>query len=143
MSSYKQQGVSFSMISQNGNMQETPISASTSVHLSGASDLPERGRWWTWISPLWLCLFIALAIRIWLILRTHGTMDGDEALLGIQAEHILQGERPIYFYGIPYFGSLEAYVAAGLFAIFGPSVAALRMEAAAFGLLLVCATWWL
>src|SRR5579884_1899277 len=63
-------------------------------------------------SPLWLCLLAALIIRVWLAVRTHGTLDGDEALLGIQAEHILQGERPIYFYGIPYFGSLEAYVAA-------------------------------
>lgn len=86
---------------------------------------------------------MAFAIRIWLTVRTHGTMDGDEALLGIQAEHILQGERPIYFYGIPYFGSLEAYVAAALFAIFGPLVAALRVEAAIFGLLLTGATWWL
>lgn len=98
-------------------------------------------RWF--LSPLWLCLLLALAIRVVLTVRTHGTLDGDEALLGIQAEHILQGERPIYFYGIPYFGSLEAYVAALLFAIFGPSVAALRAETTAFALLLVSATWWL
>ncbi|HEX7733506.1 MAG TPA: hypothetical protein VF458_01540 [Ktedonobacteraceae bacterium] len=103
----------------------------------------KHGHWFTRISPLWLCLVLAFALRIWLTVRTHGTMDGDEALLGIQAEHILQGERPIYFYGIPYFGSLEAYVAAALFAFFGPSVAALRVEAAAFGLMLVGATWWL
>lgn len=143
MSSYKQQGIPFFTTSQNGNLQRAPLSVSTSARPADASASSERRPWWTRISPLWLCLFLALAIRVWLTLRTHGTMDGDEALLGIQAEHILQGERPIYFYGIPYFGSLEAYVAAGLFAIFGPSVAALRMEAAAFGLLLVCATWWL
>lgn len=80
----------------------------------------EKSRWYAWLlSPLWLCLLVALAVRIWLAMRTHGTLDGDEALLGIQAEHILQGERPIYFYGIPYFGSLEAYLVALLFAIFG------------------------
>lgn len=95
------------------------------------------------LSPLWLCLLAALIIRVWLAVRTHGTLDGDEALLGIQAEHILQGERPLYFYGIPYFGSLEAYVAALIFAIFGPSVAALRGETTMFGLLLVATTWWL
>jgi hypothetical protein len=70
-------------------------------------------------------------------------LDGDEALLGIQAEHIMQGQRPIYFYGIPYFGSFEAYVAACLFALFGPSVAVLRLETTIFGLVLVCLTWWL
>jgi hypothetical protein len=95
------------------------------------------------LSPLWLCLLAALLIRVWLTVRTHGILDGDEALLGIQAEHILQGERPIYFYGIPYFGSLEAYVAALLIAIFGPSVAVLRAETTAFSLVLVCLTWWM
>jgi hypothetical protein len=102
---------------------------------------------WHWytplLSPLWLCLLAALLIRVWLTVRTHGILDGDEALLGIQAEHILQGERPIYFYGIPYFGSLEAYVAAILIAIFGPSVAVLRAETTAFSLILVSLTWWM
>jgi hypothetical protein len=108
---------------------------------AGSGTVAGRTHWF--LSPLWLCLLLALAIRVVLAVRTHGTLDGDEALLGIQAEHILQGERPIYFYGIPYFGSLEAYAAALLFAIFGPSVAALRAETTAFGLLLVSATWWL
>ena len=124
-------------------ISETPRGETVASNSSGGLALPERGPWWARISLLWVCLVIALIIRIWLTLRTSGTLDGDEALLGIQAEHILQGERPIYFYGIPYFGSLEAYVAAGLFAIVGPSVAALRVEATAFGLLLVGVTWWL
>ncbi|HEY1352507.1 MAG TPA: hypothetical protein VGF67_23050 [Ktedonobacteraceae bacterium] len=111
---------------------------------AGGGDIAAGQPRYRWLlSPLWLCLLLALAIRVVLIVRTHGTLDGDEALLGIQAEHILQGERPIYFYGIPYFGSLEAYVAALLFAVAGPSVAALRAETTAFALLLVCATWWL
>jgi hypothetical protein len=75
-------------------------------------------------------------------MRTHGTLDGDEALLGIQAEHILQGERPIYFYGLSYFGSLEAYVVAAASAVFGPSVAVLRAVTTAFGLVLIALTWW-
>lgn len=108
-----------------------------------AEAVPGKRRSGWLLSPLWLCLLLALAIRVVLIVRTHGTLDGDEALLGIQAQHILQGERPIYFYGIPYFGSLEAYVAALLFALFGPSVVVLRAETTAFSLLLVCATWWL
>ncbi len=140
MSIYDQQDA----LSVAGNkIRETPLGEIARAPLVDGSARPERERWYARISPLWLCLFVALAIRVWLLLRTHGTMDGDEALLGIQAEHILQGERPIYFYGIPYFGSLEAYIAAGLFALFGPSVAVLRIEASTFGLLLVGATWWL
>jgi hypothetical protein len=111
---------------------------------SGKAAPAERRRWYTrFASPLWLVLLLAVIIRIWLTVRTHGTLDGDEALLGIQAEHILQGARPIYFYGIPYFGSLEAYLVALLFAVFGPSVAALRAETTAVSLALVAATWWL
>src|SRR5947209_14670115 len=101
-----------------------------------------RNRWYTpWLSPLWLCLLIALALRTWLIVRTHGVLDGDEALVGIQAERILRGEFPIYFYGIPYFGSLEAYLIALIFAITGPSVWALRAEPILVSLLLVWLTW--
>src|SRR5258708_36839625 len=121
---------------------ETFLASSADASANAAQTREKR--WYTWLlSPLWLCLLVAVIIRIWLIIRTHGTLDGDEALLGIQAEHILQGERPIYFYGIPYFGSMEAYVAALLFAIFGPSVAALRAETTAFSLVLVSLTWWL
>jgi hypothetical protein len=94
-------------------------------------------------SPLWLCLLAGVLIRVALSVRTHGTLDGDEALLGIQAEHILQGERPLYFYGLSYFGSLEAYVVAGVFSVFGPSVAALRAVTTGFGLVLIALTWWL
>src|SRR5450755_824043 len=71
--------------------------------------LKKRKNWSTVVlSPLWLCLFLAIAVRILLIVHTNGVIDGDESLVGIQAQHILRGERPSYFYGIPYFGSLEA-----------------------------------
>lgn len=92
-------------------------------------------------SPLWLCLLLAFVLRMWLVIRTHGIVDGDEALVGIQAEHILRGELPMYFYGQPYMGSLEAYFVALVFAIFGPSAWALRTEPALLSLALVWLTW--
>src|SRR5579863_7791037 len=92
-------------------------------------------------SPLWLCLLAALLLRIWLIVRTQGVIDGDEALVGIQAERILHGVFPVYFYGIPYFGSLEAYLVALLFAIFGPSVWVMRAEPFILSLVLVWLVW--
>ena len=99
-------------------------------------------RWYHLLSfPLWLCLLAALLVRVWLTVRTHGLIDGDEALVGIQAERILHGVFPAYFYGIPYFGSLEAYLAAVLFAVFGPSVWVLRLEPLLLSLLLVYLTW--
>ncbi len=90
---------------------------------------------------LWICLLVAAAVRVWLVMHTHGVIDGDEALVGIQAEHILRGELPVYFYGQPYLGSLETYCIALLFAIFGPSVWALRAEPILMSLILVWLTW--
>src|SRR5438105_4358609 len=57
-------------------------------------------RWYAFLlSPLWGCLLLALLVRVWLVIHTHGVIDGDEALVGIQAQHILHGEFPLYFYG--------------------------------------------
>src|SRR5947209_3570028 len=92
-------------------------------------------------SPLWLCLLFAFGIRICLAYHTHTVIDGDEAMVGIQAEHILRGEHPVYFYGQAYMGSLEAYLMAILFALAGPSVWTLRAELTLLSLLVVYLTW--
>src|SRR5437764_9476136 len=109
---------------------------------SQITSITQKNRWQTDIlSPLWLCLLFALGIRIWLAYHTHGIIDGDEAMVGIQAEHILHGEHPIYYYGQAYMGSLEAYLMAILFAIAGPSVWMLRAEPILLSLLVVWLTW--
>jgi len=91
--------------------------------------------------PLLFCLLIAIVVRAFVVIHTQGFIDGDEALVGIQAEHILRGEFPIYFYNQPYMGSLEAYIMAGIFAIVGPSVWALRAEPTLLSLVVVWLTW--
>ncbi len=87
------------------------------------------------------CLILALLVRLWLVIHTHGVIDGDEALVGIQAQHILQGERPVYFYAQAYMGSLEAYLVALLFAVAGSSMWVFRSEAILLSLLIVWLTW--
>jgi hypothetical protein len=102
----------------------------------------KASRWMSFFwSPLWLCLLLALAVRAWLIVHTNGVMDGDESMVALQAINILHGALPIYFYGQAYMGSLEAYLVTLLFAVFGPSVWALRTEAALLSLVLVGLTW--
>ena len=61
---------------------------------------------WT---PLLAISLITLIARSWLTIHTHGVISGDEALVGIQAEQILHGEHPIYYYNQPYMGSPQAY----------------------------------
>src|SRR5713226_5314821 len=102
----------------------------------------QKQRWYRYfLSPLWVILLLTLLLRVWLIVRTQGFIDGDEALLGIQAEKILQGIFPIYFYGQPYMGSLSAYLTAIIFAIVGPSTWAMRAEPALLSLLMLALTW--
>ncbi len=104
------------------------------------------GRLIAWVArhprvPLVLALVLGILGRILIVVRTNAMIDGDEALVGIQAEHILQGERPFYFYGQVYMGSLEAYFAAALFRLFGPSAWALRAVPILLSLPLVYLTW--
>src|SRR2546421_2020474 len=124
------------------NIQERSALNVTEESLDKNTSQSQSRRWYKFmLSSLWLCLLAALVLRTWLIVHTHGIIDGDEALVGIQAERILHGNFPVYFYGIPYFGSLEAYLASILFAIFGPSAWALRAEATIMSLVLVWLTW--
>ena len=59
--------------------------------------------------------------------------------MGIMALHIQHGERPIFFYGQHYMGTLEAYIAALLFQFLGISVFTLRLGLLLlFVLFLVC-----
>ena len=109
-----------------------------------APKLPVKS--WHWArrlrSPVWLCfLLLALCVRVWLVIHTHGFVDADEALLGVQAQHILQGERPSYYYGQPYMGSLEAYLVAIVFALAGSSLWTLRIVPIVLSLVVVWLTW--
>lgn len=90
---------------------------------------------------LGVALVLAVLGRVVLVIRTHAMIDGDEALVGIQAERILRGGHPVYFYGQPYMGSLEAYLAAAVFRVVGPSGWALRAVPIALSQLLVYLTW--
>ena len=49
----------------------------------------------------------------------HG-LESDEAVVGLMAKHISEGrELPVFYYGQPYLGSLEAFLVAGSFKLFG------------------------
>jgi hypothetical protein len=66
--------------------------------------------------------------RLVLILLGAPGTNSDEATFGLAAMHIADGrEYPIYMYGQHYMGVLESYLAAPLFAAFGPSWLLLRL----------------
>ena len=78
---------------------------------------------------------LAIMLRIILISHSWPVLDSDEGTMGIMALHVAyRGATPVFFYGQNYMGSLEAYVVAPMFYLFGPSTFALH-----FGLLFIYA----
>jgi len=67
-----------------------------------------------------MVVLVASTLRIVLIyLRWPGT-SSDELTMGLMALHIAyRNEHPIFFYGQGYMGSIQAYLGAVFFHIFG------------------------
>lgn len=85
-------------------------------------------------------IFLAVGLRLVLVLLSWPGSYEDEATLGLMALHIAShGAHPLLYYGQDYLGSLEAYLGAGFFHLFGPSTTALRLGLIPiFGLFLTC-----
>ncbi|MFL5629363.1 MAG: ArnT family glycosyltransferase [Ktedonobacteraceae bacterium] len=78
--------------------------------------------------------------RFILIYFNWPVTNSDEGNMGLVALHITyQGDHPTFFYGLPYMGPLEGYIAAPLFRLLGPSLFALRLGLLPlFALFLIC-----
>ena len=72
-------------------------------------------------------LISGLALRLWLLHSPFGEVEADESVVGLMALHVLQGERPVFYWGQPYLGSLEAYLVASVFAVAPPSNLLLKL----------------
>ncbi len=82
-------------------------------------------------------LLIALIGRGLLLLSNAVSFHSDEAVVALMARHILQGERPTFFYGQAYMGSLDAWLVAIGFSIMGQSVLSIRIVQSVLYLLVV------
>ena len=67
-----------------------------------------------------------VALRAWLLSLDVGALDADEAVSGTMARHVLDGEFSAFYWDQSYGGSQEPILTAGVFALTGPSVEALR-----------------
>ena len=98
-----------------------------------------------WPTPVVLALLVGLAgvgYRLTLLLGDTPRTNSDEATMGLAALHIARGEDfPVFFYGQAYMGALEAYLAAPLVALAGPSVLALRLPLLALYALFLLLSW--
>jgi 4-amino-4-deoxy-L-arabinose transferase-like glycosyltransferase len=82
-------------------------------------------------SNFWLrlpvVLLVAAGLRLGLLVAGVVPFNADEAVVGLMARHILQGERPVFFYGQAYLGSLDAWLVAGAFVLLGQTAWAIRL----------------
>jgi hypothetical protein len=62
------------------------------------------------------------------------TSTFDTATVGLMSVNILEGERPLFFYGQPYLGALESYLAALFLGVFGFSEFVLSLAPISFTL---------
>lgn len=78
--------------------------------------------------PVGLALALVAALGLKALLLAWGSLpfNADEAVVGLMARHILEGERPIFFYGQAYLGSLDAWLVAAGFVIAGVHVWVIR-----------------
>ncbi len=91
---------------------------------------------------LFLVLILAAAAvwKFWLLAGGVFPFNADEAVVAIMARHILEGERPIFFYGQAYMGSLDAFLVAAGFSLFGQSVWVIRLVQSLLYLATIIAT---
>jgi hypothetical protein len=81
-----------------------------------------------WHSLLLVSAFLAAAgLRLYILPMSRMPFDSDEAIFLLMARHILQGERPLFFYGEAYGGSFDSYLIALFFRLFGEGVAVGRL----------------
>lgn len=88
------------------------------IHMKLARSLPLQ------ISAVML---LAAAWRIIFFFWDVIPFNSDEAVVALMARHILLGERPVFFYGQAYMGSLDAFLVAAGFALFGQQVWVIRL----------------
>jgi hypothetical protein len=79
-----------------------------------------------------------IAARLPFLLRADRFFDADEAVEGLMARHVLQGEHPLFLWGQRYKGVPEVYLSAAVFRVASPSVVALKAVSLACFVVFVC-----
>jgi uncharacterized membrane protein len=76
-------------------------------------------------------LIVAFGLRLWLLLGPFSEIDADEAVVGLMAMQ-MPGELPAFYWEQHYLGTIEPMTAALVFAVMGPSAAALKLVPALY-----------
>jgi hypothetical protein len=96
----------------------------TATAISAATDRPA---WHGLRGVLCAGVVAGIVLRVVVYRSSLGVLDGDEAVWGLMARHLLDGEFSTFFWGQGYGGTLEVIPTALLFAMFGTSTVAMRI----------------
>ena len=77
---------------------------------------------------LMVSLLLGVGLKVILVLSNVIPFNSDEAVIGLMAKHILNGARPVFYYGQAYMGSLDAFLVAGMFQLLGEQVYSIRLS---------------
>jgi len=91
--------------------------------------------------PLLTTLLISLVFKLILIFTGAVPFNSDEAIVALAARHILQGARPVFYYGQAYMGTVDSFLVALAFSLFGESVWVMRFVQVGVYLLFTLSIW--
>jgi len=74
-----------------------------------------------------LGILAGIGLRVYAHVSSLGTLDGDEAVWGLMARHVPDGEVSAFFWGQGYGGTQEVIATAPLVAVFGMSTDVIRL----------------
>ncbi len=94
-------------------------------------------RIWLWLSG---ALILASCLKVYILVAGVLPFNSDEAIVALMGRHITRGELPVFFYGQSYMGSLDGFLVAIGFLIFGEHVWVIRMVQAILYLITVGTT---
>jgi MFS family permease len=95
----------------------------------------------TVVALLVAAAIIGLGLRLWVLATPLGETDADEAIVGLMAEAVLDGDVDTFYTGQAYGGSQEALLTAVVFSVTGPSTIALKSVMVALSAVAVALTW--
>ncbi|MCA9910371.1 MAG: hypothetical protein KC519_17055, partial [Anaerolineae bacterium] len=93
-------------------------------------------------AALGAALILAVIARAFLLISGTVSFHSDEAIVGLMARHILAGERPTFFFGQAYMGSLDAWLVAVGFQVLGESVQTIRIVQSTLYLFVVASAYY-
>jgi hypothetical protein len=106
------------------------MSAPTAVTGARAPERTRRPRGTLVVVPVALVALAGLAglgIRIWIMTGRLGVVDSDEAITGLMARHLLDGEFRAFIWRLAYQGTIATYPVALSFRLFGSSQSTLEL----------------